>query len=142
MFWRKRKPSDFAEEIEAHLALEVDRLCAEGLSREEAEAAARREFGNLARVEERFYEAQRWLWLEHLKRDVSYAVRILSRSPGFTVVAVFSLALGIGVNALVFSVVNALVLRPLPIEHPEQVVFIAGPFSRPGHSFPNYRDVR
>ena len=142
MFWRKRKQSDFAEEIEAHLALEVDRLCAEGLSREEAEAAARREFGNLARVEERFYEAQRWLWLEHLKRDVSYAVRILSRSPGFTVVAVFSLALGIGVNALVFSVVNALVLRPLPIEHPEQVVFIAGPFSRPGHSFPNYRDVR
>lgn len=142
MFWRKRRQSDFAEEIEAHLALEVDRLRAEGLSQEEAEAAARREFGNVAQAEERFYEAGRWLWLEHLKRDLFYAIRVLSRSPGFTLVAVLSLALGIGVNALVFSVVNALVLRPLPIDHPEQVVFVAGPHNQPGNSFPNYRELR
>jgi predicted permease len=142
MFWRKRKQADFAEEIGAHLALEVDRLRADGMSQSEAEAAARREFGNVARAEERFYESSRWLWLEHLKRDFTYALRVLRRSPGFTTVAVLSLALGIGVNALVFSVVNALVLRPLPIDGPEQVVFVAGGHHRPGHSFPNYRDVR
>ena len=142
MFWRKRRQSDFNEEIQAHLTLEIDRLLEEGLSREEAEAAARRQFGNVASAQERFYESSRWLWLEHLKRDLLYAVRVLFRSPGFAAVAVFSLALGIGVNALIFSVVNALVLRPLPIDHPEQVVFVASPNSRPGNSFPNYRDIR
>lgn len=143
MFWHRRKQSDFEEEVQAHLALEVDRLVSEGSSREAAEAAARREFGNVAAVQERFYESGRWLWLEHLKRDITYAVRVLSRSPGFTLVAVLSLALGIGVNALVFSVVNALVLRPLPIANPEQVVFLQGGGSdRPTHSFPNYRDFR
>lgn len=142
MFWRKRKQSDFEEEVQAHLALEVDRLESEGLSREEAEAAARRQFGNVAQTQERFYESSRWLWLEHVKRDVLYALRVLSRSPGFAVVAILSLALGIGVNALVFSVVNALVLRPLPIDRPDQVVFVAGSHHHPGHSFPNYRDLR
>ena len=143
MFWRRRKQNDFSEEIEAHLALEVDRMVSEeGMSRSEAEAAARREFGNVARTEERFYEAGRWLWLDHLKRDFAYAGRVLLRSPGFTLVAVLSLALGIGVNALVFSVVNALVLRPLPIDHPEQVVFIEGSNHHPGNSFPNYRELR
>lgn len=143
MFWRRRKQSDFEEEIRAHLALEVDRLQEDGLNREAAEAAARRGFGNVAAAQERFYESSRWLWLEHLKRDIAYAVRVLSRSPGFTLVAVVSLALGIGANAFVFSVVNALVLRPLPIEKPEQVVFLQGGGSdRPTHSFPNYRDFR
>lgn len=142
MFWHRRKQSDFEEEVQAHLALEVDRLVSEGLGREEAEAAARREFGNVAAVQERFYESSRWPWLEHLKRDVLYALRVLSRTPGFAVIAILSLALGIGVNALVFSVVNALVLRPLPIDRPDQVVFVAGPHFHPGNSFPNYRDLR
>src|SRR5579863_430159 len=86
--------------------------------------------------------ASRWLWMAHLKQDIAYAARVLLRSPGFTVVGILSLALGIGVNALVFSVVNALVLRPLPIDHPEQVVAVDGPYGEPGHSFPNYRDLR
>ncbi len=142
MFWRKRKPSDFADEVSAHLALEADRLRSEGLSEAEAEAAARRGFGNVLVAQERFYDSGRWLWWEHLKRDVAYAVRVLARNPGFTTVAVLSLALGIGANALVFSVVNALVLRPLPVEHAEQLVFLENKHAGPGHSFPTYRDLR
>jgi macrolide transport system ATP-binding/permease protein len=142
MRWRrKRNETDFADEIGAHLDLEMDRLRADGLSPADAEAAARRRFGNVVAAGERFYEGRRWLWWDQAKRDVLYAVRVLSRTPGFTLVAVLSLALGIGANALVFSVVNALVLRPLPVAEPERVVFVE-PLSGSNQSFPNYKDLR
>jgi len=142
MRWRrKRSETDFAEEIGAHLELEVDRLRSEGLSLAEAEAAARRRFGNVVAAEERFHESHRWLWWDQARRDVLYAVRVLSRNPGFTLVAVLSLALGIGANALVFSVVNALVLRPLPVAEPDRVVFVE-PLGGTTQSFPNYQDLR
>jgi predicted permease len=141
MLWRRRKQSDFSQEIESHLALEIDRLRDQGLSQQEAEAAARREFGNVTVVRERFYLASHWLWWEQLRRDLIYASRVLARNPGFTLVAILSLALGIGANALVFSVVNALVLRPLPVDHPEQLIFLQ---SNRGAavSFPDYRELR
>src|SRR5215472_8769761 len=111
MFWRrKRTEADFKAEISAHLQLEIERLHEQGMSHEEAEAAAHREFGNPVRAEERFHESNHWMLLEHLVRDVAYALRVFVRNPGFTLVAVVSLALGIGVNALVFSAVNAIVL--------------------------------
>jgi hypothetical protein len=142
MRWRrKRKQTDFAEEIGAHLELEIERLRAEGFSSAEAEAAARRRFGNVAASGERFYEARRWLWWDQAQRDVLYAARVLSRNPGFTLIAVLSLALGIGANALVFSVVNALVLRPLPVAEPDRVVFVE-PLGGSTQSFPNYKDLR
>jgi len=143
MFWRrKRAESDFTEEIQSHLRLEVERLRGEGMNQAEAEAAARREFGNVAHAQERFHESNRWMLLEHLRRDAAYALRVLMRNPSFTLVAVISLALGIGVNALVFSVVNAIVLRPLPVDQPGQLVFLENARYSAGQSFPNYREVR
>ena len=147
MFRRRRPPADFAAEIEAHLQLEVDRLREAGLSREEAEAAARRAFGNVTAAQERFYEAGRWLFGDRLRQDVGFALRLLARSPILTAAVVGTLALGIGVTSAVFSLVHAVVLRPLDYERPHELVQLYESGLRGGGeadwvSFPNFQDWR
>src|SRR5919197_3415467 len=144
---RRRSDADFAAEIEAHLQLEADRLRESGLGTEEAEAAARRAFGNVTSARERFYEAGRWLFWDHLRQDLSFAVRMLLRSPLLTATVVLTLALGIGVNSLVFSVAHAVVFRPLPYPEAERLVQLWETGLRGGGdadwlAFPNFRDWR
>jgi predicted permease len=121
---RKRSHGDFAEEIQAHLGLEADRLREAGMTEEEALAAARRNVGNMTRIQERFYEGHRWLWLDHLIQDLRYGLRQLRRNPAFAAVAIMTLALGIGATTVMFSVINGVLLKPLPYPDPGGLVTI------------------
>jgi putative ABC transport system permease protein len=123
--WRRRQPTDdeFRQEIDAHIALETERLIGEGQSPAEAARAARQQFGNTTRAREHFYESRRLVrWLGDLHRDVGYATRQLRRSPRFAVAAILCLALGIGATTTIVSVVNTILLQPLPFPGSDRLV--------------------
>ncbi|MGH9672584.1 MAG: ABC transporter permease, partial [Bryobacteraceae bacterium] len=121
---RRRIYDDLSEEIREHLAERIEALMQTGMSREQAAAAARREFGNVASLEERGREVWQWPSLESVLFDLRYALRQVRRQPSFSIVAVLILALGIGANTAVFSVLNTLLFRPLPFRAPDRLAWI------------------
>ena len=110
LFSRPRTHVDFSDEVQSHLDLETDRLIADGMSPDAARAAAQRAFGNVTIVRERFYEASRWTWLEQLRQDVQYAARGMRHSPAFVATTVLTLAVGLGLLTVAFTIVNVYVL--------------------------------
>jgi len=121
LFRRRDAEAEMAEEMRFHLEQRAAELAEEGLSEEEARLAAQRKFGNTGSIQERAREAWGWGWLERLMKDLSFAFRQLVRSPGFSILAIVTLGLGIGANTAMFSALNGVVFKQLPYGNLDQL---------------------
>jgi predicted permease len=141
----RRLDDDLDEELRTHIEFAVEEKLKRGMPDQGARTAALREFGGVAQIQER-YRTQRGIpWLATLSRDVHFGARLLWKNPGFTVVAVLTLALGIGGNTAIFSIVNGVLLNPLPFPHPDRLVALhesKSNFENGSISYPNFLDWR
>lgn len=151
-FRRKEIARELDDEISAHIAMEVEQNLEAGMEPEEARHAANRSFGNVALAKEDSRGAWMYRWLEDFGKDLRFAVRMLLKNRGFSAIAVLSLALGFGLNTTIFTVVNAVLLNPLPVRDISRLVELDtvdtktrvanAKFAKLGMSFPNYEDYR
>lgn len=146
LFRRDATIDEIREELQFHVEMRTDELTAQGLDARAARRTALRRFGNLSLIQDRGYEVRGGGLLETILLDAKYAARQLRAHPSFSIVAILTLALGIGVSTALFSVIDAALLRTLPYEHPEQLVTIdveeTRPGREPGRYAPSMGDVR
>jgi predicted permease len=143
LFRRDRLYDDLSQEMQSHLEERTEQLIAQGMPPAEAARAARRAFGNRTLIAERSREVWTWPTLASILADIRLAIRQLRRSPGFAVAAILTLALAIGANAVVFSLMNAFILRPLDVPRAESLYALWRPADADAHlSYPDYLDLR
>jgi predicted permease len=139
---RSRAEREMDAELRFHIEAYAEDLVRSGIPRDEALRRTRIEFGGLERAKEECRDATGANLFDSLLQDIRFGLRMLRKNPGFTAAAVITLALGIGANTVIFSVVNALLLRPLPVERPNELVFLENERYGPSQSYPDYKELR
>jgi predicted permease len=143
LWFRQRRDDELDEEVRGHLKMAAEVRMERGETEDQARSAVRREFGGVELAKETARDTWGWRWLEDLVVDVQFGLRTLEKNAGYTAIAVLTLALGIGANSALFSVVNGVLLNPLPYQNPEELVWLAESkpnFATGSISLPNFRD--